>query len=599
MHIIIWEASACGNPRRRRGGLAAVWAAGAAVVAGLFTARLWRFRRLVRLARPAGAELQALAGTIADRLGVRRRVRVLLSDGRVPPLVWGTFGWPAVLVPTRLAERLSRRQIEAVFVHELAHLRRGDPWVRLLELPVLALYWWHPAAWLAARQLRRAAEQCCDAHVVAAMPACRRPYADALLSVFDFLAERPVPALAGASGLRSIHSIERRLEMIMQDQGVQRSGRLGWVVWVLAAAVLPLGPAIFAEEPAAPPATQPAAPDVLAGVVDPYDEGGQRALLLQAAGTDGELDADECAAAAKLDGSFVRAFDKFSAMLAFDRDGNGKISWAEADAYRRDLRRRVLAACDADKDGRLTGEERTQAAEALAAGRLAPAYRALNWKEYDKDGDGRLSADEMAAYREASRKQSEQRRQAYEREMLERWDADKDGKLSAEERKAWYAERYRQSLLRRFDKDKDGKLSPDEDAEKAKYLAQVEQRRREYHEQYVKPWDADGDGKLSGEETRARNDHYRKKAEQRSREIRKQWDADGDGKLSGEERQAMYAEARRYGEAWRKFAGQVGGEGLEKWKAVRKALMDKYDADKDGGLGADERSKFVKDTLGE
>ena len=314
--------------------------------------------------------------------------------------------------------------------------------------------------------------------------------------------------------------------MIMQDQGVQRFGRLGWVVWVLAAAVLPLGPAIFAEGPAAPPATQPAAPDVLAGAVDPYDEGGQRALLLGAAGTDGELDADEHAAAAKLDGSFVRAFDKLSAMLAFDKDGNGKISWAEADAYRQDLRRRVLAACDADKDGRLTGEERTQAAEALAAGRLAPAYRALNWKEFDQDGDGRLSADEMTAYREASRRQSEQRRQAYEREMLERWDADKDGKLSADERYRMTEANLRSALERIHDRDRDGKLSD-------------------------------------------------------------------------EERQASYAKARRYGEAWRKFAGQVGGEGPEKWQAVRKALMDKYDADKDGVLSADERSKFVKDTLGE
>ena len=67
------------------------------------------------------------------------------------------------------------------------------------------------------------------------------------------------------------------------------------------------------------------------------DVGGQRALLLGAAGTDGELDADEHAAAAKQGGSFVRAFDKLSAMPAFDRDRNGKISWAEADAYRRAL----------------------------------------------------------------------------------------------------------------------------------------------------------------------------------------------------------------------------------------------------------------------
>src|SRR5205085_2360482 len=79
-------------------------------------------------------------------------------------------GRPRVLLPAALWARLSEAQRDALLLHELAHLRRGDHWVRRLELAVLGLYWWLPTVWWARREIQRAEEECCDAWVVWASP---------------------------------------------------------------------------------------------------------------------------------------------------------------------------------------------------------------------------------------------------------------------------------------------------------------------------------------------------------------------------------------------------------------------------------------------
>lgn len=81
-------------------------------------------------------------------------------------------------------------------------------------------------------------------------------------------------------------------------------------------------------------------------------------------------------------------------------------------------------------------------------------------KEYDKDGDGELSADERKTMREAMQAK---RKEAQEKRMAE-FDTDKDGKLSPDERKAMREamQAKRKALVEKYDADKDGKLSREE-----------------------------------------------------------------------------------------------------------------------------------------
>ena len=154
-----WEAIALGLVLS--GALA--WWAVAAV-------RIVRFDRLLRDVEPMPAEWQDEAAELAARLGLRRPPSAYLVPGDLPPMLWAFGRRVRLLVPSRLWATLGDDERTALLLHELAHLRRRDHWVRWLELAVAGLYWWHPAVWWIRRALREAEEQCCDAWVVSAMP---------------------------------------------------------------------------------------------------------------------------------------------------------------------------------------------------------------------------------------------------------------------------------------------------------------------------------------------------------------------------------------------------------------------------------------------
>jgi beta-lactamase regulating signal transducer with metallopeptidase domain len=223
--------------------LGILWLSGSLVWATVAMIRIARFRRLVRKARPGEAKLQARVQWLAERLGLSSYPAVRLVAAPVPPLLWGLTRTPQLLIPVHLWERLSEEQQNTLLLHELAHLRRGDHWVRRLELVVFAVYWWHPVVWWAMRQLRETEEQCCDAWVVSTLPNSGHSYAAALVETLDFLSHSRLLLPLGASGIEPLRLLKRRLSMIVREQTPRAMPRwaLGTVV-VLGVALLPLLP---------------------------------------------------------------------------------------------------------------------------------------------------------------------------------------------------------------------------------------------------------------------------------------------------------------------------------------------------------------------
>jgi bla regulator protein BlaR1 len=196
--------------------VAAAWLAGSALWLAVAGLRARRFASLLRYAKPAPAWLQREAGDVAVRLGLKAAPALWLVPGRVSPMLWAP-GWTArLLLPAGLLDRLDGAGRRTLLAHELAHLRRGDHRVRLFELLVTSLFWWHPIVWLARRELREAEEQCCDAWVLFALPESAKPYALALVETVDFLSEAPPALPALASGVGHVHDLRRRVTMIMQ-----------------------------------------------------------------------------------------------------------------------------------------------------------------------------------------------------------------------------------------------------------------------------------------------------------------------------------------------------------------------------------------------
>jgi TonB family protein len=138
-------------------------------------------------------------------LGIRRRVRVLESADARMPLTWGILR-PVVLLPEGAREWPPAR-LRTVLLHELAHVARLDLLAQAIAQAACCLYWFHPLAWMAARQLRKERERACDDAVLNRGVAAP-DYAGHLMDLVRALAAtrarwEDAPAMAEAPDLES------------------------------------------------------------------------------------------------------------------------------------------------------------------------------------------------------------------------------------------------------------------------------------------------------------------------------------------------------------------------------------------------------------
>jgi len=253
-----------------------VWAAGVFVFA-LRLGRGWmNVAHLRREARPlAGHAVAASAVRIARRLGVRRSVR-LLSSARV--LVPAVIGWirPAILLPAAVVAGMPAAHLDAILAHELAHIRRSDFLVNVLQSAAEVLLFYHPAVWWVSRQIRVERELCAD-DLAVAVSGDRVTYAAALTSLESLRAE-PL-AIAMVSGDDLLTRVRRLLEPdVAANLGLRPRISGGFAMTVAMMLLLfaltgtetggsaaSSATAIVATAPAATapsPATEPAAPSI-------------------------------------------------------------------------------------------------------------------------------------------------------------------------------------------------------------------------------------------------------------------------------------------------------------------------------------------------
>lgn len=236
-----------------------LWLAGSIACAFIAAVRMRRFRRLLYFASIAPDDVQKQASRLASLLGLRRSPPVWMLPGPVCPMLWAA-GRPRLLLPENLCDRLTDAQRATLLLHELAHWKRRDHWVRVIELLTTVLHWWNPVVWWARHRLREAEEQCCDAWVAWAMPAGTEDYAAALVEVVEFAScfdpvFRPMsPALA--SGIGQFRYLKRRLVMIQQGKSTRTLGPIGTIIVCMAATLLPLSVSRAQEKNTAPERAQ-------------------------------------------------------------------------------------------------------------------------------------------------------------------------------------------------------------------------------------------------------------------------------------------------------------------------------------------------------
>jgi hypothetical protein len=92
---------------------------------------------------------------------VRRPIRVLVAEGLLAPVVFGSLR-PAIAVPARFRRDFAPGQQEAVLAHEIAHLAGWDPVWQFLAGLACVLLWWQPLVWWSRRRLRATSEAVAD-----------------------------------------------------------------------------------------------------------------------------------------------------------------------------------------------------------------------------------------------------------------------------------------------------------------------------------------------------------------------------------------------------------------------------------------------------
>ncbi len=107
------------------------------------------------------AEWAGRIQVLEERLGIKRSVQYLTSFRVHSPF---TTGWlrPAVLFPEGLLQELEDSQILAILAHELAHIKRNDFLVNLIQTLLCILFFYHPGVWWMSARIKDEREHCCD-----------------------------------------------------------------------------------------------------------------------------------------------------------------------------------------------------------------------------------------------------------------------------------------------------------------------------------------------------------------------------------------------------------------------------------------------------
>ncbi|MEO1367086.1 MAG: M56 family metallopeptidase, partial [Acidobacteriota bacterium] len=142
-----------------------IWAAGTAAALVSLGVGTMRFGAWARAGEPLDDPAwRSTVDELRRELGVRRAVRLVLSAEATVPMVGGVLRPVVLLPPSALDWKDARRR--AVLAHELIHIRRHDPLRQLLAGAALAVYWFHPLAWLASHRATLSREEACDEGVL-------------------------------------------------------------------------------------------------------------------------------------------------------------------------------------------------------------------------------------------------------------------------------------------------------------------------------------------------------------------------------------------------------------------------------------------------
>ncbi|MDI1312525.1 M56 family metallopeptidase [Prosthecobacter sp.] len=219
--------------------LSILWLCGvAAVFSVMIVLHLRLQRRIRRDASEAFSEISDLLEEACRLAHVRHVPRLMVTDAVRAPSLFGVLR-PVILLPRQVAVGKDAAALKLVLLHELAHLKRHDLWAQIFSSCVIALHWFNPMVWIAARRLRAEAEMAADAHALRCTDASEaHRYGEMLLGFSRYATAGWMVWLASATLLgisENKKDLRRRIEGLMD---IARGRRTRWGIGMAAFMVM-------------------------------------------------------------------------------------------------------------------------------------------------------------------------------------------------------------------------------------------------------------------------------------------------------------------------------------------------------------------------
>ncbi|MGB9688522.1 M56 family metallopeptidase [Thermogutta sp.] len=223
-----------------------VWTSGVMLFGGQILAQRLIAAGVSRRSRDLSqTPLAVWVNRMAAQAGYSSPIRIITSPRFVTPVAFGIVR-PTIGVPSGFDPHLNSNADKAVLLHELKHILNRDPCWHLVADAVVAVLWWHPAAWFARFQWEKASEEVADEYSLCIPDGPRELAAGLILYGRKALEARMTTPLATAAVRTRSHLAVRvkRLLCLQDEQVAGRSKTVGvsgrfqrWVVWLTAAAV--------------------------------------------------------------------------------------------------------------------------------------------------------------------------------------------------------------------------------------------------------------------------------------------------------------------------------------------------------------------------
>ncbi|OFX26679.1 MAG: hypothetical protein A2041_01005 [Bacteroidetes bacterium GWA2_31_9b] len=184
---------------------------------------------------------------IEKKLNIRKKIKYLESQIIKVPVVLGYLK-PVIIVPAGMLMGIPENQIEAIIAHELAHIKRNDYLVNILQTIIEMIFFFHPAVWYISSTIRTERENCCDD---IALTVCDESliYAKALVSVQELYPDKVYSAVAFSGQKKQLLNRIKRMIMKPKMKSNLTDKIIASLIVIIGIVIITISTSLKAESP--------------------------------------------------------------------------------------------------------------------------------------------------------------------------------------------------------------------------------------------------------------------------------------------------------------------------------------------------------------